>query len=97
MTDHFDVGTWYRVVQFEDGMFGVEVTKPSCRPYMVNISKKEVGGEAFGGFVRLRAVVGAFYWISFDGMRVLRGREPRGADELRDGFIEAMAREGSER
>jgi hypothetical protein len=61
------------------------------------VSKKEVVGETFGGFVRLRAVVGAFYWVSLDGMRVLRGREPGGADELQGGFIEAMARAGSER
>ena len=62
-----------------------------------NVSNKEVVGETFGGFVRLRAVVGAFYWVSLDGMRVLRGGEPGSADELQDGFIEAMARAGSER
>lgn len=61
------------------------------------VSKKEVVGGTFGGFVRLRAVVGAFYWISLDGMRVLRGQDPGGADELQDGFVEAMARAGNER
>jgi hypothetical protein len=37
MTNHFAVGTWYRVVQFEDGTFGVEVTKPSCRPLFLGL------------------------------------------------------------
>jgi hypothetical protein len=61
-----------------------------------SIQEKEVLGATFGGFVRLRAVVGALSWISVDRMRLLRGREPRGAGGLQDGFIEAMAREGGE-
>lgn len=32
MTYHLPVGASYDVVQFEGGMFGVEVTTPSCRP-----------------------------------------------------------------
>jgi hypothetical protein len=47
MTDHFAVGTWYRVVPFEDGTFGVEVTKPSCRPYMVNTFLTEPDARAW--------------------------------------------------
>lgn len=61
------------------------------------VSKKDVVGETFGGFIRLCAVVGAFYWVSFDGMHVLRGPEPRNADELQDGFIESMLRAGGDR
>jgi hypothetical protein len=47
-------------------------------------------------FLRLRSVLGAFYWISFDGRRVLRGESPDDPEELQPGFIEAMARAGRE-
>jgi hypothetical protein len=45
-------------------------------------------------FLRLRAIPGAFYWISLDGRRVLRGDRPDRADELQPGFIDAMVRAG---
>jgi hypothetical protein len=67
-------------------------------------TKRASSGAVFEGaanhFLRLPALQGAFYWISFDGVRVLRGDGPEGpeyADELQDGFIEAMARAGKER
>jgi hypothetical protein len=50
--------------------------------------------ETTNRFIRLPAIPGAFYWVSFDGTRVLRGERPDHADELQQGFIEAMARAG---
>jgi hypothetical protein len=47
-----------------------------------------------GNFVRVEGV-GATYWITHDGARVLRGDTVDGADELQAGFIEAMVRAGS--
>jgi hypothetical protein len=48
-----------------------------------------------GNFIRADGG-GAVYWISRDGVRVLRGEVADTADELQRGFIEAMARAGAE-
>ena len=50
--------------------------------------------RVFGNFVRADGV-GATYWVSNDGTRVLRGDMIGGADEMQPGFLEAMARAGS--
>ena len=46
------------------------------------------------GFICLHTAGAHRYWVSNDGRRVLRGRELAEADELQDGFIDAMARAG---
>jgi hypothetical protein len=51
--------------------------------------------RVFGNFVRADGV-GATYWVSNDGTRVLRGDTIGSADELQPGFLEAMARVSSE-
>jgi hypothetical protein len=50
--------------------------------------------RVFGNFVRADGA-GATYWVSNDGMRVLRGDTIGGADEMQPGFLEAMARAGA--
>jgi hypothetical protein len=47
------------------------------------------------GFIRLGAATGGFYWVSFDGQRVLRGRRNEAfsdAEPIQDGFGDAMVR-----
>jgi hypothetical protein len=51
--------------------------------------------RVFGNFLRADGV-GATYWVSNDGTRVLRGDTIGGADELQPGFLEAMALVSSE-
>ncbi len=49
------------------------------------------------GLLRLKSVSGGYYWISFNGGRVLRGNElfgAEGAEELQPKFIDAMERAG---
>lgn len=48
-----------------------------------------------GGFIRLRATGGGFYFVAHDGVRVLRGDELDDAEELQQGFVAAMERAGS--
>jgi hypothetical protein len=59
-------------------------------------SISEGAEETASRFLRLRAVLGAFYWISFDGRRVLRGKKPDDAEELQPGFVDAMVRAGAD-
>jgi hypothetical protein len=51
--------------------------------------------RAAAGFIRADGV-GATYWITGDGARLLRGDAVEIADELQRGFIEAMVRAGAE-
>jgi hypothetical protein len=55
------------------------------------------GSEVHGGYLRVTAADGSFYWIPFDGMRLLRGVICQRADELQRGFVDAMARAGAQR
>ena len=47
-----------------------------------------------GGMLRLECLSGGFYWISFEGRRVLRGKLLLEADELQRRFIDDMERAG---
>ena len=47
------------------------------------------------GFIWLFSAHGERYWVSYDGQRVLRGRDLQTADELQAGFIETMVRAGA--
>jgi hypothetical protein len=47
------------------------------------------------GMIRLEGMIGGYYWISFDGSRVLRGADVwEDAEELQPKFIDAMERAG---
>jgi hypothetical protein len=74
---------------------------PSTRALALIRTKRvpdsEEAAETTSRFLRLRAILGAFYWVSLDGRRVLRGDRPDRADELQPGFIDAMVRAGRER
>ena len=76
----------------------VLVLEPSARAQAIAAGLVRAGRatnyRVFGNFVRADGV-GATYWISHDGTRVLRGDTIGGADELQPGFLEAMARAGS--
>jgi hypothetical protein len=50
-----------------------------------------------GTWFQLRATTGNFYWISLDGVILLRGDTVDGAQELQPSFAEAMARAGATR
>ena len=43
----------------------------------------------------LRCKSGGFYWIAFDGARVLRGAVVKDTEQLQSGFVAAMERAGS--
>jgi hypothetical protein len=47
------------------------------------------------GYIWLWGAHGERYWVSFDGERVLRGRNLQTAEALQPGFIERMARAGA--
>jgi hypothetical protein len=53
--------------------------------------------EVAEGYLRLPAGQDDSYWISFDASHLLRGHWREFAEELQRGFIDAMARAGSER
>ncbi len=46
-------------------------------------------------YLRIRASHGGYYWVSFDGTKVLRGWHLGDVEELQAGFVEAMEREGA--
>jgi hypothetical protein len=50
--------------------------------------------KAHQGMLRLECHGGGFYWISFDGGRVLRGARLFEAEELQPKFADAMERAG---
>jgi hypothetical protein len=74
---------------------------PSRRAWAIAVGLVRTGRaakyEATEGFIRAEGVGPTRYWISDDGARLLRGRIVASADELQDGFVEAMARAGKER
>jgi hypothetical protein len=47
-----------------------------------------------GTHIRLRARVGRFYWVAFDGGELLRGDARDMAEELQQTFADAMAKAG---
>jgi hypothetical protein len=47
------------------------------------------------GYICLRSATGGFYWVAYDGARVLRGDDIERADRLQGGFISAMERVGT--
>jgi hypothetical protein len=51
--------------------------------------------NTLSGFICVRGTESSFYWVSFDGARVLRGNEIGTADELQSGFVDAMERAGA--
>jgi len=57
-------------------------------------SGRATNAQPEDGFIRLKAKGGGFYWVSFDGFRLLRGEAFWNADELQPKFIEAMERAG---
>jgi hypothetical protein len=59
-------------------------------------SARAAEGPLADGFLHLPAANGNDYWVSLDGLRVLRGPELEFADELQPGFVEAMARSGAQ-
>ncbi len=74
------------------------VEKPSMRAAAIANGLMRTGRAANPlhtcGFICLHTAGAHRYWVSFDGQRVLRGRDLADADELQDGFIEAMIRAG---
>ena len=74
-------------------------TKPSPRAQAIAAGLVRTGRaaqfRAAGAFIRADGG-SATSWISNDGARVLRGDVADSADELQPGFIDAMARAGSE-
>jgi hypothetical protein len=62
---------------------------------LVRTGRAAKSRAAAAGFIRADGG-DAVYWISDDGARVLRGDAIDSADELQRGFIEAMARAGSQ-
>lgn len=55
---------------------------------------RAANAQAENGFICLKAKVGGFYWVSFDGFRLLRGEIFEDADELQPNFVAAMERAG---
>jgi hypothetical protein len=51
--------------------------------------------KATGGYLRVFGTGGDDYWVAFDGGSLRRGAEFAGADELQQGFVEAMERVGA--
>jgi len=47
-----------------------------------------------GTWLQVRGKNGVFYWISFDGGKLLRGDDVKNAEELQRSFADAMARFG---
>jgi hypothetical protein len=72
--------------------------KPSARAQAIAAglirTGRAVRSRAAAGFIRADGV-GATYWITGDGARVLRGDAVEIADELQSGFAAAMARAGT--
>ena len=58
-------------------------------------TRRAANAQPGEGFIRLKATGGGFYWVSFDGFRLLRGDTFWDAEELQPKFIEAMERAGS--
>lgn len=58
---------------------------------------RAIGGRivALDGFMRLDCRGGGFYWVSADGLKLLRGDALWGADELQPKFADAMERAGA--
>ncbi len=57
-------------------------------------------GRAFAqttasGFICLRSSTSGFYWVAYDGARMLRGDDIKTAESLQSGFISAMHRAGT--
>jgi hypothetical protein len=46
------------------------------------------------GFICLRSSTSGFYWVAYDGKRVMRGYNVKTAENLQDGFISLMERAG---
>jgi hypothetical protein len=46
------------------------------------------------GMLKLECTKGGYYWVSFDGSRVVRGARLPTADELQPKFTDAMERAG---
>jgi hypothetical protein len=57
-------------------------------------TRRAANAHPENGFIRLKAKGGGFYWVSFDGFRLLRGEAFWDADELQPKFVEAMERAG---
>jgi len=57
-------------------------------------TRRAANAQPLDGFIRLKAKGGGFYWVSFDGFRLLRGEAFWDADELQPKFVEAMERSG---
>jgi len=64
----------YKVIAFEDGSFGVEVTIPDSQPTTVRSFASEQDAEAWIGSHRnrVRSQAESGYWL-----RAQRGRPPR--------------------
>jgi hypothetical protein len=58
-------------------------------------TKRATNAQSEDGFIRLEAKGGGFYWVSFDGLRLLRGAAFWDAEELQAKFIVAMERAGA--
>jgi hypothetical protein len=73
--------------------------KPSPRAKAIAAGLVRTGraakSRAAGNFIRADGG-DATYWVSIDGTHLLRGDAVEIADELQRGFIDAMARAGSE-
>jgi hypothetical protein len=61
---------------------------------LVRTRRAEQDGVIDRGMVKLTCRKGGYYWISFDGGRVLRGAQLFEAEELQPKFIDAMERAG---
>jgi hypothetical protein len=62
---------------------------------LIRTKRARHSGVLDQGMVRLEGMIGGYYWISFDGGRVLRGGDVwEDADEPQPMFIDAMERAG---
>ena len=71
---------------------------PNRRATMISngliITGRAAGPKRMGGFIQLEAWAGGYFWVAYDGTRLLRGERLADADELQPGFVDAMARAG---
>jgi hypothetical protein len=47
------------------------------------------------GYICLQSATGGFYWVAYDGAKVLRGDNIKKANILQGGFISVMERAGT--
>ena len=71
-------------------------SSPSRRAVMMStgliITGRAASPKRIDGFICLEALAGGFFWVAYDGSRLLRGESLADAEELQPTFAEAMVR-----